>query len=294
MGTVSSFALDELIEEGRRMANMITGEELRKAVALETFIKGGDPDSVEGVKYDFHLGTRILMTGGSPINTAQLSELEKSKLQIGPGEVAFALSEEQLDLSTDMFAQLSPKRKISHAGVLTIGGFCVDPGYKGYLLLGLYNFSSTPFKLMPGKKVIAATFHRLEDIEGKPSGKAPEPLNEFPLDLIQTMEKYKPESPGALLETIKKIESDLNNLRAEVNKHDRFEEILTRHDSQIEKLLTGLTVEADARKSGDDKLTKTVDKMDQTLGRFVTIGRWFVGIASTVLVAWILKTLGLV
>ena len=105
MGTVSSFALDELIEEGRRMANMITGEELRKAVALETFIKGGDPDSVEGVKYDFHLGTRILMTGGSPINTALLSELEKSKLQIGPGEVVFALSEEQLDLPTDMYEE---------------------------------------------------------------------------------------------------------------------------------------------------------------------------------------------
>ncbi len=277
------------------MANMITGEELRNAVTLETFIKGGDPDSVEGVKYDFHLGTQILMTGGSPINTTQLSELEKSKLQIGSGEVVFALSDEQLDLPTDMFAQLSPKRKISHAGVLTIGGFCVDPGYKGYLLLGLYNFSSTPFKLMPGRKVIAATFHRLlEDIEGKPSGRTPESLNEFPLDLIQTMEKYKPEGSGELLKIIKNVENDLSTLRAEVNKHDRFEEILTRHDSQIDKLLSGLNVEADARKSGDDSLTKTVVKMDETLGRFVTLGKWVVAVATAVLAAWLSRILGLI
>jgi len=294
MGTLSSFALDALIDEGRIMTKMVTGEELRKAVALNNFIKGGNPDSVEGVKYDFHLGSQILMTGGSPINTKQLSELEKSKLQIGPGEVVFALTEEQLDLPSDMFAQLSPKRKISHAGVLTIGGFCVDPGYKGYLLLGLYNFSSTPFRLIPGKKVIAATFHRLEGSEAQLGGGGPEPLNEFPLDLVQTMEKYKPEGSNALLETIKRIENDLNSLRAEVNKHDRFEEILTRHDTQIDKLLTGLTVEADSRKSGDDKLSRTVDKMDQTLGRFVRIGGWMVGVATAILVAWILRTIGLV
>ncbi len=64
------------------MATMVTGEELRQAVKGQIFIKGGDPEAVEGVKYDFHLGSKILMAGGSPIDTNQLSELEKSKLQI--------------------------------------------------------------------------------------------------------------------------------------------------------------------------------------------------------------------
>src|SRR6266508_3339282 len=170
------------IEETLLMASMVTGEELRQAVKGQIFIKGGDPEAVEGVKYDFHLGSKILMAGGSPIDTNQLSELEKSKLQIGPGEVVFALTKEELKLPPDMFAQLSPKRKISHAGVLTIGGFCVDPGYEGYLLLGLYNFSSTPFKLMLGKKVVAATFHRLEGDEAQLAGSPPESVKDFPLD----------------------------------------------------------------------------------------------------------------
>lgn len=280
--------------EDENMPIMVTGEALRDAVKRQSFIKGGDPDSVEGVKYDFRLGTQILMAGGSPIDTTQLSAIERSKLSIGPGEVVFALSEETLDLPANMFAQLSPKRKISHAGVLTIGGFCVDPGYKGYLLLGLYNFSSTPFKLMPGKKVVAATFHELEERDGKLTGKVPESLMEFPLDLIQTMEKYKPEGSGTFNEAIKALKADLESLRADVNKHDRFEEVLTRHDTQIEKLLSGLTVEADARKSGDDKLSKTVESMDTTLGRFVSVGKWIVGIATAILIAWVSKLLGLI
>lgn len=56
-----------------------------------------------------------------------------------------------------MIAQLSPKRKISQAGVLTLGGHTVDPGYEGPLLIGLLNVASKPFILKPGRKLIAAS-----------------------------------------------------------------------------------------------------------------------------------------
>jgi len=41
--------------EGLKMATMVTGAQLRKAVQTGELIKDGIPDSVEGVKYDFHL-----------------------------------------------------------------------------------------------------------------------------------------------------------------------------------------------------------------------------------------------
>lgn len=140
----------------------------------------------------------------------------------------------------------------------------------------------------------ALTFHRLEGNEAKLVGSPPESVKEFPPDLVQTMEKYKPEGSSSLLESIKKIEADLNSLRTEVNRHDRFEEILTRDDTQIEKLLNGLSIEADSRKSGDDKLSKAVDSMSQTLGRFERIGRWLGLIATAILIAWLSKILGLI
>jgi hypothetical protein len=42
------------------VATIITGDKLRTAVTDQSFIKNGDPTSVEGVKYDFRMSSRIL------------------------------------------------------------------------------------------------------------------------------------------------------------------------------------------------------------------------------------------
>lgn len=141
------------------MPRMITGRELREAVEKSTFIEGGDVKCAEGVKYDFRLSQRILKAKfGRPVSANELSPPERADLFIEPGEMVFVLSAERLKLSDTMTAELSPKRKLSHAGILAMGGFCIDPLYDGFLLIGLYNFSSTRFPLLPGKKLIAATF----------------------------------------------------------------------------------------------------------------------------------------
>ncbi|HVT15845.1 MAG TPA: hypothetical protein VHQ90_06620 [Thermoanaerobaculia bacterium] len=243
------------------MPVLLTGPQLRDAVTNRTFIKGGDPDHAEGIKYDLTLGTLILKAGSAPIDTTQLSEVERGRLVVEPNEVVFALTQERLELPKDMMAQLSPKRSISHAGILVIGGFGIDPGYHGYLLLGLYNLSSTPFRLLPGRRVIAASFYRLEEGEAG-DFPVPKPLDEFPPELIQTMEKYKPEGAQALQDAVRKLESDLRALRDEVAKHTRFEETLDRHDKQIENLLAGLTAEREAREKGEDKLSQSLKTIE--------------------------------
>ncbi|HET9209376.1 MAG TPA: hypothetical protein VFR03_03200 [Thermoanaerobaculia bacterium] len=250
------------------MPMLVTGAELREGVLRQDFIKGGDPGHAEGVKYDLTLSSMILKAGSAPIDASALSQIERGQLVVQPGEVVFALTEERLELPPNMMAQLSPKRSISHAGILVIGGFCIDPGYHGHLLLGLYNLSSTPFRLLPGRRVIAATFYHLEEGE---TGDFPEPqsLDEFPPELIQTMEKYRPEGAQALVEAVRQLEINLQSLRSEVMKHNRFEETLERHDSQIEKLLTGLTAEADARKRGEDRLTEGMQNIEKTFDRLI-------------------------
>jgi len=248
------------------MPVLLTGPALREAVINRTFIKDGDPNHAEGIKYDLTLGTLILKAGSAPIDTTNLSEVERGKLVVEPNEVVFALTKERLELPKNMMAQLSPKRGISHAGILVIGGFGIDPGYHGHLLLGLYNLSSTPFRLLPGRRVIAASFYRLEEGEAG-DFPVPDALDEFPPQLIQTMEKYKPEGAQALQEAIRNLENDLQSLRAEVAKHTRFEETLERHDKQIENLLTGLTVEKEARERGEDKLSESMRKIERTFER---------------------------
>jgi deoxycytidine triphosphate deaminase len=278
---------------------MITGEKLLDAVRNETFIKGGIPRCAEGVKYDFRLSGRILKASfHGPIDATKLTTIEQAKLAVEPGEMVFVLSEERLDLPSTVVAELSPKRKMSHAGVLAIGGFCIDPLYKGRLLIGLYNFSSTAFFLIPGKKVIAATFYELDESERSQFATPEAALEDFPEELVQVMQKYSPTSMASVSELIEKFRTELDSLRTEIRSRDewykRFQESLERHDKQIEGLLSGLEQEREARKAGEDKLTLELQGLHKTLawlkgaawGFWVLLGT-LLGVLGSVGFSWL-------
>src|SRR5487761_31959 len=277
------------------MPMMITGEELRQAIEKQTFIKGGNPDCAEGIKYDFRLSPKILKASlGGPIDASKLSIAERAALVIEPGEMVFALSEERLSLPMNMKAELSPKRKLSHAGIIALGGFCIDPGYNGHLLIGLYNFSSTRFPLLPGKKMIAATFYQLGNEECA-EFPVPPALEDFPEELIQVMQKYTPVAVSSVTEAVERVRKDLESLRNEFRSREdwyrQFEQSLERHDSQIKELIDGLKMERDTRARGEDGLSKSIRDLEKALSwlkgaAWVALGE-VVLVGGTLLVTWL-------
>jgi deoxycytidine triphosphate deaminase len=290
---------DRREEHDLGMSVLITGDQLREAVEKATFIQGGDVSCAEGVKYDLRLSPKILKAKfGQPIDLEQVPEADRSGLCVEPGEVVFVLTEERLALPSDMVAQLSPKRKLSHAGILTLGGFCIDPGYAGRLLIGLFNLSSSPWPLRPHKKLIGATFFRLQGSEVGEFPPAADPLDDFPDELVEVMQKYKPLSVQSVSDTVQRLQSDLLSLRGEIRNHEdwykRFKDSLEAHNDQIGRLSKDLSAEADARKGGHDKLTEAVQSVKDTL-TFLKGTAWFVmgvtGIGVALFVAWISKQL---
>ncbi|MBI5912338.1 MAG: hypothetical protein HY848_20610 [Betaproteobacteria bacterium] len=285
--------------EDEKMPTMITGKELRAAVEEGSFIQGGDFSCVEGVKYDFRLSARILKARyTSPIDATKLTETEKQNLNVEPGEAVFVLTEERLKLPENMVAQLSPKRKLSHAGILTLGGFTIDPRYEGRLLLGLFNFSSTPFALIPGKKVIAATFYKLEGSEVGEFPAPVAPLDDFPDELIQVMQKYHPVALQSVTDLVKRLQEDMLTLRDEVKSHEtwyqRFKDSLDAHNAQIGGLANDLKAEVEVRKGGHDEMTIAIRGMQSALvflkgAAWVVIGIFGAGVAA--LLGWLGKGL---
>jgi len=247
------------------MPLMITGQNLKDGVENETFIKQGSLDCTEGVKYDFRMSNHILKSKfGRPIDASTLSPSETSSLIIEPDEVVFVLSEESLNLPKNMFAQLSPKRKLGQGGVLTLGGLTVDPGYHGKLLVGLLNFSSTPYILKPGKKLMAATFFKLIDDEIGDFDIYTESLTDFPDELIDVMKKYSPVGTGYVKENLDKLKIEMDGLREQLKAQDDWRQRLDRHDEQIDNLLKGLDKEKDSRLSGEDKFSVAIDKLTRS------------------------------
>jgi dCTP deaminase len=238
------------------MAKVITGDALKRAVEDQSFIKSGDLSCAEGLKYDFRLGSRILKASfGQPIDMNSLPEVERGQIAVEPGEVLFVLSEERIELPSNMMAQLSPKRKLSHEGILVLGGLCIDPLYRGRLLVGLYNFSSTRFPLRPGKKLIAAVFYELIGDEIGEFEQVETNIEDFPDELIRLIQNYRPVVLQTLQESLAETQRQLAALRNEITSgldwQRQFQASLDRHDGQIEKLLRGLEEEKDNRKDAE-------------------------------------------
>ncbi len=193
------------------VATLITGERLAKAIQPGGFLRDGTPSSVEGAKYDFRMSPLILKASfGTPVNLERLPEDQRAKVTVEPGEVVFVRTIEVLDLPNNIIAMLSPKRKMSHHGIIVLGGFAIDPKYKGPLFIGLYNFSSTPFHLQAGRKLIAAVFYELVESEVT-EFPVPVPMGEhddFPDELVTLIKNYKPVELSGFQRLLLKLKSD--------------------------------------------------------------------------------------
>jgi dUTPase len=216
------------------------------------------------------MSSKVLMANfDTPVDVSKLSEKERANLRIEPGEVVFVLTEETLELPRDIVANLSPKRKLSHHGIMVLGGFCIDPLYEGRLLVGLYNFSTTPFPLMPGKKLIAAVFYRLEDEELSEFRKPQITITDFPEELTDLMKHYKPISIQSLFEKINTLEDKCENLRKDF--HER-EDWFKRFQGGLDNLLEGLGKETDERKKTEKEFRDDLKKVYWTVLKLAAFG----------------------
>lgn len=263
--------------KGRQVTTLITGDALRAATKDGGFIKNGVIDSVEGAKYDFRMSQVVLKASyGTPVDIKALSEEQRAQMRVDPGEVVFVKTIENLLLPSNVTALLSPKRKLSHLGIIVLGGFCVDPLYSGPLFIGLYNFSSTPFPLIAGKKIIAALFTRL-DGEELTDFPIPEPMTDegFPDELVTLIRNYKPIEIRALSESVIDLHGKLSALTEEV-RDDRswkkeFKESLDRQSGVIDKILKGLEDETKKREKEDDVIKTKLDRMSGIFTTFKNI-----------------------
>jgi hypothetical protein len=163
-----------------------------------------------------------------------------------------------------MMAVLSSKRKLSHSGILILGGLVIDPLYHNYLQIGLYNFSSTPFPLRPGKKLIAATFYELAgdelaEFEVPESTKA----EGFGDELIGLIRNYRPIEIKGVYDELQETKRQLQELRASIlddrQWKDDFKDALTRHNQQLERIIDGLEKEIKAREKGDEEIGRKLE-----------------------------------
>jgi hypothetical protein len=256
---------------------MLAMHDARALVSDNGVIKNGDPKNAEGIKFDFRQGSMLLKASyGQPINIAEIPEVERAALRVDPGEVVFITTEEVLALPSNMMVFLSPKRGLMQSGILTLGGGVVDPGYHGVLWIGLYNLSSTAFPLRRGRKVIAGVFHQLAP--GEQPIPTSDPIVEFPDELITTIQNYKPVELRLLQERVEALQRQIQNLSESITEDQtwkqEFKTGLKEQGERIDKLITGLEAEKNARTEEDKRMEARLSRLDS---RFLGV-KWSWGI----------------
>ncbi len=259
------------------MPKIIPEGRLKEAITNGTFLKNAKIENAEGIKYDFSMSPKILKAKyGQPIDANQLPEKERAELFVEPGEVVFVLTEEILDLPNNMKAILSPKRKMSHDGIMTLGGSCIDPLYKGRLLIGLYNFASSPFPLKPGKKLIAALFYQLEDNELDEFKELEAEIKDFPDDLVRLITKYSPISVQSIMDVVNDLQMKFDEIRKEFRDREdwfkKFEKSLEGHDRSIDKILAtierGVEERRHAERDLERRITEVSDRAAENIQKY--------------------------
>jgi hypothetical protein len=143
-----------------------------------------------------------------------------------------------------------------------LGGLAVDPRYRGVLLIGLYNFSSTPFPLRPGSKLIGAVFYELANDELAEFEIAdPTEITDFPDELIMLIRNYKPVELKGIQDEIAQYKADVQELKKSIDSDKTWRDEFKR---DLSNLLEGLKEERDARKEADKDIREKFDKVSNT------------------------------
>lgn len=248
------------------MSRTITGNSLKELIQAGEVVQNASVENCGPIKYDFVLSEEFLKAEfSSPVKMSDLTAEEKRKALVNPGEVVYVLTRETINIPKNMYMHLSANRSMSEYGVLTLGGFAVDPGYSGRLMFGLYNFTNTPFTLVPGAKLVGGVFYQfdeceVEDIEELEFSKS---INNFPPRLISIINKYSPTGLTTLEDAIKTINQQMEKLKQETNNNRDELTYLRRYVEDTQEQMNRLSRNVNEISEGITDLSKSVSGLKE-------------------------------
>jgi len=298
------------------MATVISGEKLKKLVEENRLIKNAKSSNCKGLKYDFTLSNKFLKSKcKTPQNYEELSLTERKEFAlIAPGEVVYFLSEEIVHMPKNMYAQLTPKRKMGELGINVNCALFIDPEYEGVLVFGFYNYSSENFSFSPGLTFASAVFYELDDNElfDYSTSKKPEKILDFQPNLIATISKCDPIGITELSRSVEKMKGDINEIKEDLSDNKKWVrdvekviEDLSQENTRITKNLgaiaddisslnEALKAEKNNREESDKGLSRKIDaETNERKNSFgiirslIGVGLVVLGGAGSLFIAWL-------
>jgi dCTP deaminase len=190
---------------------------------LSSLITPFDLKSVNYASYELAVGSEAFVTrdgliAGNP--AVQLTaHLEKRPPQntivIEPGQFAFLLTEEVVEVPNNAIALISMKASLKFRGLINVSGFHVDPGFKGHLLFSIYNAGPREIILRRSQKVFIIVYADLDQASSAPFvyAGAAQGQDSIKTELIDHIATGQVFSPMRLQTEMTEIRKDLTAVR---------------------------------------------------------------------------------
>jgi deoxycytidine triphosphate deaminase len=196
---------------------------------IEQFLRDGaivdgtwKEENLRGAAYDLRIARDYLVLPegrrywqGGPDGYEQ----RQKPFWLMPGEVSFVSTVEELRMPANLVANVAVKFRNSLNGILVMGGFLVDPGYRGRLHFQLANIGRDPFLIVPEQTSVAALqFLRVEgdtDLDNHPPPDS-ERLLKAMFNASVKDEQLDPLAFFTLRKRVKKVERKLNKGVADI------------------------------------------------------------------------------
>jgi dCTP deaminase len=154
---------------------------------LPSLIEPFNDDQIESASYQLCLGEEVYI---SPLPDTPLKERkkiplsEKDTVPIPPGQFAFLITSEQIEVPNNALAFISIKFKFKSKGLINVSGLHVDPGYRGKLIFAVYNAGPLHLHIGRGEKVFSIWYADLDQDDENPRKKIGYDL--IPTDLMNS------------------------------------------------------------------------------------------------------------
>jgi len=141
---------------------------------LPSLIEPFNEDQIESASYQLCLGEEVYI---SPLPDTPLKERkkiplsEKDTVPIPPGQFAFLITSEQIEVPNNALAFISIKFKFKSKGLINVSGLHVDPGYRGKLIFAVYNAGPLHLHIERGEKVFSIWYADLDKEDDNPRNK---------------------------------------------------------------------------------------------------------------------------
>ena len=195
-----------------------SGETLRKRLPSIVREPPFSEDRIDCNAYTMRLGEEIYVSPSrkKAVGGAKVKLEPGSGQAIPPGQFAFLLTEEYVEIPQDAMAFISMRSTQKFQGLVNVSGFHVDPGYRGHLVFAVFNASANYIHLHRGDSCFLMWFANLDEKSAPPYTKTQEGFVDIPSKLVNPLGSGKIESLAGLSERINGIESDLKRTWAVV------------------------------------------------------------------------------